>query len=279
MARRRDLFARLSLDYADHPKIAGLSDGAFRAHVEMILYSRRYLTDGQIAKQIAKRWPERVLAELCTNDPEHPSLQLADDGSFVIYGFSEMQETREEVQVKSQIRAEAGRLGGLAKSKQIASKVSSKNVPETETETEKKYSSEVADATARPDVIEILDHLDQRIRENDPTRRLPSRTKKNLAAARLLIDRDGHTVDQVKAAIDFSQADEFWRSNVLSMSKLRDKYDQLRAQAMRKGNLRAVEQPRTSTNYALLPKCPTCNAPQEITHYDECDDQTWRPSA
>lgn len=26
-------------------------------------------------------------------------------------------------------------------------------------------------------------------------------------------------------------------------------------------------------------KCPTCNAPQEITHYDDCPDQTWRPTA
>lgn len=26
-------------------------------------------------------------------------------------------------------------------------------------------------------------------------------------------------------------------------------------------------------------KCPTCNAPQEITHYDECPNQKWRPTA
>lgn len=26
-------------------------------------------------------------------------------------------------------------------------------------------------------------------------------------------------------------------------------------------------------------KCPTCNAPQEITHYPECTDQAWRPTA
>ena len=48
MARRSEKFARLSLDYADHPKIVGLSDAAFRAHVELILYSRKYLTDGVI---------------------------------------------------------------------------------------------------------------------------------------------------------------------------------------------------------------------------------------
>lgn len=140
MARRRDLFARLSLDYADHPKIAGLTDAAFRTHVEMILYSRRYLTDGRIAKQIAKRWPEQALSELLANDDETPSLTLADNGDYLIHGFAEMQETRAEVEDKRRIRAEAGRLGGLARGKQSAkrapSKMLSKNVPETETETE-----------------------------------------------------------------------------------------------------------------------------------------------
>lgn len=136
MARRGDLFARLSLDYADHPKIAGLSDGAFRAHVEMILYSRRYMTDGAIAKQIAKRWPEQVLSELLANDPATPSLGVNGDGSYQLHGFDEMQETRAEIEEKRRIRADAGRKGGLAKAKQTPSKTGSKNVPETETETE-----------------------------------------------------------------------------------------------------------------------------------------------
>lgn len=34
-----------------------------------------------------------------------------------------------------------------------------------------------------------------------------------------------------------------------------------------------------SRNIARLPKCPTCNAPQEVIHYDDCTDQAWRPTA
>lgn len=140
MAKRPDFFIRLSLDYADHPKIAGLSDAAFRAHIEMILYSRRYLTDGQIAKQIAKRWPEQVLSELQTNDAAQPSLTRSEDGGYLLHGYSEMQETRDEVAHKRRIRAESGRKGGLAKAKQSAkqpaSKLLSKNVPEVEVEVE-----------------------------------------------------------------------------------------------------------------------------------------------
>lgn len=276
MSRRRaGLFARLSLDYADHPKIAGLSDAAFRVHVEMILYSRRYLTDGHIAKQIAKRWPSNALAELATNDVDNPSLRQEEDGSYTLHGFDEMQETREEVQVKRDKRAEAGRKGGLARASKLPSKVSSKNVAETEIETEVHTSHE-----ARPDVEEILDHLDAAIHRHDPEARLPGRTKGNHDAGRRLIDLDRRTADQVKAVIDWSQQSDFWRPNVRSMTKLREKYDVLRGQAQRDGFLRPAASVRPEpVSMARLPKCPTCNAPQEITHYEGCPDEAWRPTA
>jgi hypothetical protein len=152
MARREGLFARLSLDYADHPKIAVLSDEAFRAHVEMILYSRKYMTDGQIAKQIAKRWPQQALNELLANDSEAPSLLELDSGDYLLHGFADMQETKQEIEAKRQVRAEAGRKGGRAKkqnakpmpsktpSKQ-SSNLLSKNVAETESETETEVSN------------------------------------------------------------------------------------------------------------------------------------------
>lgn len=96
---------------------------------------------------------------------------------------------------------------------------------------EEESSSEVAVATIRPDVIRLLDLLDAEIVRNGGKE--PRRTKKNLDAARLLLDRDGKTVEQVEAAIRWCQADEFWRSNILSMSKLRERYEQLRLQASR----------------------------------------------
>lgn len=98
-------------------------------------------------------------------------------------------------------------------------------------EARKKSSLEVADATLRDDVREILEHLDAALKRNEVKK--PARTKKNTDAARLLLDRDHRTVDQVKKAIDWATADPFWRSNILSMAKLREKYDQLRMQAQR----------------------------------------------
>jgi hypothetical protein len=98
---------------------------------------------------------------------------------------------------------------------------------------EQSSSSEVADATPRPEIDELLDLLDAEIAGNGG--RPPRRTKKNRDAARLLLDRDGKTTEQVANAIRWCQNDEFWRANILSMSKLREKYDQL-ALAARRGS-------------------------------------------
>lgn len=78
----------------------------------------------------------------------------------------------------------------------------------------------------RPDVAQILDHLDRRIEENGA--RKPSRSESNVDAARRLLDTDGRTVDEVVRVIDWATSDAFWKSNILSAAKLRKQYDQLR---------------------------------------------------
>ena len=84
----------------------------------------------------------------------------------------------------------------------------------------------------RADVDRICNHLADRIEANGAKR--PEITKKWRDAARLMLDRDGRTEQEIHGAIDWCQADEFWRANVLSLPKLREKYDQLRLQAQRK---------------------------------------------
>lgn len=101
----------------------------------------------------------------------------------------------------------------------------------TEEQGNRSSSSEVADATTRPEIDSLLDLLDERIRQNGA--KVPSRTKRNWDAARLLIDRDKRTPEQIATAINWATNDEFWRSNILSMSKLREKYEQLRMAAQR----------------------------------------------
>lgn len=88
-----------------------------------------------------------------------------------------------------------------------------------------------ADA-AREDVERICKHLADRIEGNGGKR--PSITKKWRDAARLMLDRDGRSEDQVHGAIEWCQRDEFWRANILSLPKLREKYETLRLQAERR---------------------------------------------
>lgn len=81
----------------------------------------------------------------------------------------------------------------------------------------------------RDDVHRLCSFLADRVEGNGSPR--PNITKKWLDAARLLIDKDGKTEQQIKTAIDWSQDHEFWRSNIMSMPKLREQYDQMRLQA------------------------------------------------
>ncbi|MDJ0010119.1 hypothetical protein [Gordonia alkanivorans] len=50
-------------------------------------------------------------------------------------------------------------------------------------------------------------------------------------SARLLLDVDDRPLDEVIAVLEWSQRDEFWSKNILSMPKFREKYDQLRLKA------------------------------------------------
>ena len=118
-----------------------------------------------------------------------------------------------------------------AESHQSSALREEKRTRENQREEEKHSSSEVAIAPIRRDVDSLLDLLDTEITANGG--RKPSRNKKNADAMRLLIDRDGCSTEQVANAIRWCQADEFWRGNILSASKLRDKYDQLRLAAQR----------------------------------------------
>ena len=88
----------------------------------------------------------------------------------------------------------------------------------------------------RDDVAAILDHLDQRIAANGA--RIPTRSKANVDAARLLLDADGQPSAEVHDVIDWATRDDFWAPNILSAKKLRAKFDQLKMQRQRKNGRR-----------------------------------------
>lgn len=52
---------------------------------------------------------------------------------------------------------------------------------------------------------------------------------------RLMREVDGHSEDEIRTVIRWCQADSFWRGNIMSTEKLREKWDSLVAQMARSG--------------------------------------------
>jgi hypothetical protein len=97
----------------------------------------------------------------------------------------------------------------------------------------------------RADVEQVCAHLADKIAANGSKK--PATTEKWRTEARRLIDADMRPVAEIMRVIDWCQADKFWRSNILSMPKLREKYDQLRLASQRGNDSRAS--PAAWTNY------------------------------
>jgi hypothetical protein len=88
-------------------------------------------------------------------------------------------------------------------------------------------------------------HLAERVEANGSKR--PTISKEWRDAARLMIDKDQRTEEQIHTAIDWCQDDEFWHANVLSMPSLRKRYDQLRLKARQQKRTSVTPQPAMST--------------------------------
>jgi hypothetical protein len=141
-------YAKIEHSLYDNPKIVGLSSDAFRAYVEGILYSGKNLTDGFLDERIVSRmWGNDVAEELTSNDPVNPSWQRV-EGGYLIYGFTERQNTKEHVESVKKKRKEAAQkrwddAKGQqtvnktdAKSMQNAYKTDAKGMPYTDTDTD-----------------------------------------------------------------------------------------------------------------------------------------------
>lgn len=100
-----------------------------------------------------------------------------------------------------------------------------------------------------PEVHELCDRLATWVVRNG--NRKPTVGQQWLQACDRLMRIDGVSAADVRGAIDWSQQNEFWRANILSMGKLREKYDQLRLQAQRPDTAAAGQQ-RPSTTQARL---------------------------
>jgi hypothetical protein len=253
MARDERTYIRVHDGMPDHPKIDGLSDRAFRLLVETWCWCSRHLTDGRVPTTTwVKRGTPKARAELM-------AAGLADsrDGYVQMHDYLEHQRSAEEVAEIREARSAAGVLANHERWHKGKPKTGCphcatdpctdpptdpksdaktdpnglrKSSTETETETDNSIpTGSSSSAAPRADARRLCDHLADRIEANGSRR--PRITRRWLTAARLMLDVDGRSEEHVHRAIDWCQSDEFWRANILSMPKLRERYDQLRLAA------------------------------------------------
>jgi len=86
-------WVKLDDQFPDHPKIDGLSDGAFRLHVAGMCQSARYLTDGLVPAEriprLAPKYKPAYLRELVER-----LLWIKHDDVYEIHDFTQWNKTR-----------------------------------------------------------------------------------------------------------------------------------------------------------------------------------------
>lgn len=86
--------------FADHPKVIGLSDKAFRTHIEGLCYSGRYLTDGFIPMIVASRMVNNDMAILVELSNAGLWLEDLPNNGFQIHDYLAHQTSKEQVEEK-----------------------------------------------------------------------------------------------------------------------------------------------------------------------------------
>lgn len=130
------VWVRLEDDIDEHPKLASVDDHAFAVYVCGLAYCNRNLTDGFIPSSIAMRLRTSARPKVAITALINARLWEPVDGGWRVHDFLHYQPSRQTVEAeRSQlhdVRAAAGRAGGLAKAvangKQTPSKTVAKGV-------------------------------------------------------------------------------------------------------------------------------------------------------
>jgi hypothetical protein len=242
------LYVPLFVGFSRDPKLRRAGTGPELLFLRGIAYAKENETDGLVPDY------DLPVVAVGLNDPEGYAASLVRvgawevaDGGWRIVAWHRWNEHQEQLdrkreQARQRQARRRDRQTDVTRDSDSDSRGGHANKAEVEVEAEE-TPHRVGDAdddapgsalspVDRIDVERVCKHLADAIAANGSKR--PTITKKWRDAARLLIDKDGRTEEQVHACIDWCQADEFWRANVLSMPKLRDKFEQMRLQAARR---------------------------------------------
>jgi hypothetical protein len=216
---------KLNDEMPEHPKFVRAGVEAGWLYVCGLAYASRLLTDGFIPEGVVSR-----LSAVRNARREAEALvaaglwERAADG-FQIHDYLEHQESAERVRGRRQ--------------RDRARKDSARNPDGIQAESQKgpegfrvldvDVDTEESSDELSPEVSRLCDLLADLIAANGSKR--PTAGKRWHEACRLMLDRDERSPEEVERIIRWSQQDQFWSAVILSMPKLREKFDQLRLKA------------------------------------------------
>lgn len=98
------MWVKLDDGFPDNPKVAGLSDMAFRAHVTMMCYCARYLTDGYVPSKVASPVHRKLVASLIARGLWEPV-----EGGYRIHDWADWNPPGDQVRARRKRDAERKR--------------------------------------------------------------------------------------------------------------------------------------------------------------------------
>ena len=231
---------------AFHAKVVAAGNEAMGLWVRAGSWSSQQLTDGFI--------PDHMIAAMGGGEDRliEVGLWTREDGGCRFHEWEQAQFTRAEIEAKreaerdrkrKQRRTPGGQFtdpgrspGGVpaghpAGQDAESPRESHRPVPSRPDPTRpdpKEPSSAKPPAVAEPpraDVEALCTRLRNHIAGN--TSKTPNITAKWRTEARLLLDRDDIPFDEAVRVLDWCQQDQFWKSNILSMPKFREKFSAL----------------------------------------------------
>lgn len=277
MADKR-AFAQFDVGYLDNPKIMEVFDAspiAVCMHIASVLYCAQHLTDGVITAGPMQRKVGGTAADAqllvdagLWHLPGHECefCPQPDAGKVYVHDYTEHNRTSDGVKRAS----EAGKKGAKAlwekkradknpNANRMRTAYESHSEPQCDSseiamarEKERKREKEEAKASSpeipRPDVDGIIQGFSALLQAND-VKHKPGQSWHT--AARLLIDKDGYTPEQIMFVARFATTDDFWKSNILSIPKLREKFEALKIKAQTRPQQTAAKV-RLQAGYDLL---------------------------
>ena len=223
-----------------NPKIAALSDRAYRLHTYALCYCGLNLTDGLIHTHMLNKLGIKDAKKHAQKLVEIGLWKVVENGyeinDYLKYQTSKMQAERDKE--TNRLRAEKAR---QSKSEALRNGVTNGvrtggvTVTDTHTPTPTDIKNSLSDLKIElKESFELCELLSGLIVRNGGKQ--PNITKSWIQEMNRIITIDERSPREIKYLIEWSQRDPFWCSNILSPKSLRAKFDQLRLKSPLSGH-------------------------------------------